>query len=134
MPTINYFSKSCCSSDDEADDKRKFDNALRYKEYATIERRIKSFVNWNKQITVKELAEAGFVYEGTEDKTLCFYCGLGLHEWHEADVAWEQHARWNPRCTFMILAKGNDYAQAIQSRQPPILSRENAIKLLTNYH
>ncbi|XP_063361874.1 E3 ubiquitin-protein ligase XIAP-like [Cydia amplana] len=52
----------------------------RYPHYETLDSRLKSYKHWPPSLPTKpeELAEAGFFYTGTGDRTQCFFCGGGL--------------------------------------------------------
>ncbi|CAG7824591.1 unnamed protein product, partial [Allacma fusca] len=51
----------------------------------------------------QKMSEAGFYYIGSRDHVKCFYCGGGLRNWESSDDPWVEHARWFPRCTFVVL-------------------------------
>lgn len=109
-----------------------------YPEYVVYESRLLSFKDWPKAVRQKpsELAEAGFFYTGRSDHTRCFHCGGGLKGWEvsggpprpargshfacvkDDDVPWEQHARWFPKCNYLILKKTREYVERVVSRQP----------------
>ena len=63
-----------------------------------IQRR-STFRNWPHHInaTVNELADAGFMYLGTEDKLKCYYCNGGLQKWQKEEDPWFEHAKWFPK-------------------------------------
>lgn len=63
-----------------------------------------------------ELSEAGFFYTGKNDETICYYCGGGLKDWQEEDDPWQEHARWFPRCPFVIVNKGQDFVNKYSKR------------------
>lgn len=46
----------------------------------------------------------------------CFYCDMGLRHWEPGDDPWEEHARWYPRCNYMITTKGEEYIRQIQDK------------------
>lgn len=83
----------------------------KYKQYATLDSRIASLKNWpsDKTQTVKELAEAGFAYTGTEDSVRCFYCNIGLKDWPIGACPWEQHILTSPKCGHVIHCKGKAF-------------------------
>lgn len=64
-------------------------------------KRYKTFINhlWPSQIVQrgKELAVAGFYYDGKYDLT---HCGLGLWDWCSTDDPMKEHLRWFPKCEF----------------------------------
>lgn len=90
-----------------------------YKHYGTIEKRLETFQDWPVSIAQKpkELAEAGFFYTGKSDQTVCFHCGGGLKDWECNDQPWQQHAKWFPKCPFVILQKGMEYITEQQEQQ-----------------
>ncbi|KAH9508099.1 hypothetical protein Btru_052848 [Bulinus truncatus] len=52
-----------------------------------------------------DLAEAGFYYAGYSDCVRCFHCGGGIFNWEVGDNAWVEHARWFPRCQYILQKK-----------------------------
>ncbi|XP_052244262.1 baculoviral IAP repeat-containing protein 7-A-like [Dreissena polymorpha] len=72
---------------------------------AILQRRVKSFDRSPEIIRHRalELATAGFYYFGYADCVRCFFCGIVLRRWEPGDVAWAEHVRWNPSCTFVQL-------------------------------
>ncbi|XP_008189259.1 putative inhibitor of apoptosis, partial [Acyrthosiphon pisum] len=53
------------------------------------------------------LSECGLKYSGLDDVVECFCCGLILHNWERLDDPWIEHCRFNPRCLYVLLMKGN---------------------------
>ena len=45
-------------------------------------------------------------FSGKRDETICFCCGVGIHEWLPSDNAWREHARWSPHCVFVRYIRG----------------------------
>ncbi|XP_023931890.1 baculoviral IAP repeat-containing protein 7-B-like, partial [Lingula anatina] len=71
-----------------------------------------------------KLQAAGFFYTGFCDYVTCFYCGGQLRNWEDeggslTNVAWLEHARWVPRCPFLIAEKGQQFIDMVQSIYPP---------------
>ncbi|XP_053395452.1 baculoviral IAP repeat-containing protein 7-like [Mercenaria mercenaria] len=87
----------------------------KYRKYSTLLSRIASFENWpqNKTQEIKQLAEAGFAYTGTDDSVRCFYCSKGLRDWPEGACPWEQHVLASPDCGHVIQCKGKGYIRKI---------------------
>jgi len=54
-----------------------------------------------------------------EDYVKCFYCGGGLRNWNHTDEPWIEHAKWFPRCAFVILNRGYNYVRAFSRRPVP---------------
>ena len=45
------------------------------------------------------------VQSGPGDNVRCFYCDGGLKNWKPSDEPWSEHARWFPRCPFLLTHK-----------------------------
>ncbi|KAK3100663.1 hypothetical protein FSP39_023359 [Pinctada imbricata] len=88
----------------------------RYPQYAVLATRISSFRNWPEHLRQRpeELAKAGFLYEGTNDFTRCFFCAGGLRDWEPEDNPWIEHARWYKNCVFVRQCKGEDFVNLVQ--------------------
>ncbi|CAM4611282.1 unnamed protein product [Leuciscus chuanchicus] len=93
------------------------------------EERLHTFVNWPSRITVRpdQLAKAGFYYVGRNDDVKCFCCDGGLRCWEPGDDPWVEHAKWFPRCEYLLQEKGQDFVNQIQARFPRLFEQ-----LLTN--
>ncbi|XP_038606475.1 baculoviral IAP repeat-containing protein 7 isoform X1 [Tachyglossus aculeatus] len=74
-----------------------------------------TFHNWplNAMAQPEQLAKAGFFYSGHRDKVTCYYCDGGLRNWEQGDDPWREHAKWFPRCEFLLQARGRDYINSI---------------------
>lgn len=99
-----------------------------FPEYVLVAARLRSFISkWPIPIQQppEQLSEAGFFYEGTKDRVLCFQCGGGLEDWDVADNVWEQHAKWYPSCEFMLHKRGpNDIDCSLKQHSLRKLSPE----------
>ena len=51
---------------------------------------------------------------GEGDIVRCFCCDIGLAEWEEEDIAWEEHAKHSPGCPFLKEIKGEEYINTVQ--------------------
>ncbi|XP_061818857.1 baculoviral IAP repeat-containing protein 2 [Nerophis lumbriciformis] len=93
------------------------------------EERLLTFVNWPARIPVRpeQLAKAGFYYVGRNDDVKCFCCDGGLRCWESGDDPWVEHAKWFPRCEYLLQEKGQEFVQQIQARFPRLFEQ-----LLTN--
>ncbi|KAG9491343.1 baculoviral IAP repeat-containing protein 2 [Eleutherodactylus coqui] len=91
----------------------------------TTSSRLKTFVNWPARIPVtpKKLAEAGFYYVGRNDDVKCFCCDGGLRCWESGDDPWVEHAKWFPRCEYLLHVKGQTFVTDIQDRYPHLLDQ-----------
>ncbi|WAR06732.1 BIR7A-like protein [Mya arenaria] len=98
----------------------------KHPQYAIEAQRLASFQSWlpYKHQTPQQLAEAGFWYAGFNDNVKCFFCDGGLRNWDPKDDPWREHARWFPRCPFVIQVKGQEFvARVVQENggewEPP---------------
>ncbi|MGH0160309.1 UNVERIFIED_CONTAM: hypothetical protein FKN15_065733 [Acipenser sinensis] len=87
-----------------------------YPEMETEQSRVTTFHTWPPHASVQPqiLARAGFFYTGQSDNVKCFYCDGGLRNWESGDDPWQEHAKWFPRCDFLLQARGRDYVNNIQ--------------------
>ncbi|XP_070600554.1 baculoviral IAP repeat-containing protein 7 isoform X2 [Erythrolamprus reginae] len=78
--------------------------------------RLVSFVNWppDSPVSPELLARAGFFYADQQDYVRCFYCDGALRNWEQGDDPWIEHARWFPRCSFLLQSRGRDFINHIQ--------------------
>lgn len=83
-------------------------------EFGSRESRLRSFACWPLSLPQKppQLADAGFFYLGRGDHVQCFFCDGGLKGWDPTDQPWTEHARWFPKCSFLLLKKGQDFVQS----------------------
>ncbi|XP_021444554.2 baculoviral IAP repeat-containing protein 7 isoform X1 [Oncorhynchus mykiss] len=88
-----------------------------YPEMELEESRLTTFHNWHTGAAVQPnvLARAGFFYTGHGDNVKCFHCDGGLRNWEPGDDPWQEHAKWFPRCDFLIQTRGRDYVSNIQA-------------------
>jgi hypothetical protein len=90
---------------------------MKYPMYADQSRRTQSFLGkrvGNGQ-TVERLVAAGFFHVGPEDNVRCFQCDGGLKNWQPADDPWIEHARWFPRCPFLLANKDQTFIRDAQA-------------------
>ncbi|AKC91666.1 iap3 [Lambdina fiscellaria nucleopolyhedrovirus] len=90
---------------------------IAHPQYAIENSRLKTFDTWPRFMRQKSkyLADAGFFYTGHSDKVKCFYCDIGVYEWQHDDDPWKEHAKWSPRCNYLLLCKGAAYVQKVIS-------------------
>jgi hypothetical protein len=50
---------------------------------------------------------------GVEDRVICFHCGGGLRHWEPDDEPWKEHAKWNPKCQYLLMLKGSAFVDSI---------------------
>uniref|UniRef100_A0A3Q0ST11 RING-type E3 ubiquitin transferase n=1 Tax=Amphilophus citrinellus TaxID=61819 RepID=A0A3Q0ST11_AMPCI len=87
-----------------------------YPEMEAEDSRLTTFHNWPTEASIQPdvLARAGFFYTGHGDNVKCFYCDGGLRNWEPGDDPWQEHAKWFPRCEFLIQSRGQEYVSNIQ--------------------
>ncbi|XP_038633355.1 baculoviral IAP repeat-containing protein 7-like isoform X2 [Scyliorhinus canicula] len=80
------------------------------------EARLRTFENWPASNTIQppQLAHAGFFYTGHHDNVKCFHCDGELRNWEVGDDPWMEHAKWFPRCEYVLQMKGRDYVNRTQ--------------------
>ncbi|XP_026358663.3 baculoviral IAP repeat-containing protein 7 isoform X1 [Ursus arctos] len=88
------------------------------------ELRLASFDDWPLTAAVQPelLAAAGFFHTGQQDKVRCFFCYGGLQSWEQGDDPWTEHAKWFPRCEFLLQMKGWDFVCSVQEACCHLLS------------
>nr|XP_027224745.1 baculoviral IAP repeat-containing protein 3-like [Penaeus vannamei] len=83
--------------------------------------RMESFMNWPRDKKIPkavDLAEAGFLRPA---KTLVtrpgsmLQCGISLEKWTEDDIPWNQHALWNPYCSYLRMVKGEEFIMEVHN-------------------
>ncbi|XP_060627040.2 baculoviral IAP repeat-containing protein 2 isoform X3 [Anolis sagrei] len=91
----------------------------------TYRARVVTFENWPMTVPVlpQRLADAGFYYVGRNDDVKCFCCDGGLRCWESGDDPWEEHAKWFPRCEYLIHRKGQEFVRCVQARFPHLLEQ-----------
>ncbi|CAO2636190.1 Baculoviral IAP repeat-containing protein 2 [Lemmus lemmus] len=87
--------------------------------------RMRTFLCWPSCVPVEpeQLASAGFYYTDRNDDVKCFCCDGGLRCWESGDDPWVEHAKWFPRCEFLIRMKGQEFVDEIQARHPHLLEQ-----------
>lgn len=87
-------------------------------EYYLKRARMQTFADWPKTLkqTPEQLSAAGFSYTQKGDRVICFCCGLGLRQWEENDIPWEQHALHGPDCEYLHLLKGPEYIASVKEK------------------
>ncbi|XP_061484725.1 putative inhibitor of apoptosis isoform X2 [Rhineura floridana] len=87
--------------------------------------RVSTFKNWPVTVPVQpqQLADAGFYYVGRNDDVKCFCCDGGLRCWESGDDPWVEHAKWFPRCEYLIHMRGQEFVHQVQLRFPHLLEQ-----------
>ncbi|XP_015206749.1 E3 ubiquitin-protein ligase XIAP [Lepisosteus oculatus] len=82
----------------------------------SFEDRLRSFASVPHPIDPERLARAGFYTEGVQDRVICFKCGGGLKDWQSDEEPWEEHAKYYPGCSFVLMEKGQQFVNSMQLR------------------
>uniref|UniRef100_A0A8C3IXF0 RING-type E3 ubiquitin transferase n=1 Tax=Chrysemys picta bellii TaxID=8478 RepID=A0A8C3IXF0_CHRPI len=88
-----------------------------YPEMETEAMRLATFQSWPPytELYPEQLARAGFFYTGRHGDTVrCFYCDGSLRNWELGDDPWREHAKWFPRCEFLLQSRGRDFVSSVQ--------------------
>ncbi|XP_067410201.1 baculoviral IAP repeat-containing protein 7 isoform X1 [Emydura macquarii macquarii] len=87
-----------------------------YPEMETEAMRLATFQNWPPytELYPEQLARAGFFYTGQDDTVRCFYCDGSLRNWELGDDPWREHAKWFPRCEFLLQSRGREFVSSVQ--------------------
>ncbi|XP_015191587.1 PREDICTED: E3 ubiquitin-protein ligase XIAP-like [Polistes dominula] len=75
----------------------------KFPKYKSLESRSNTFdVLSELKANVKtQLADAGFFYNGKDNETLCFHCGIKLPNWETEDKPWNKHLERNSNCKYL---------------------------------
>ena len=109
----------------------------KHREYLSIQKRVDSFEvsTWRQQsisrqtsslLTPESFARAGFFYSGTADNVMCYWCGLGLNHWEPTDDPITEHARFTPRCTWLLRTIGRHRVKELYMKSTSILPDASA--------
>ena len=81
----------------------KTDMLNRDPQFDSYQKRLDSFSRWPdySPMNPEALAAAGFFYSGTDDRVVCFECGLHLRQWTADDDPLFEHKRCQPDCLFV---------------------------------
>ncbi|TKC40003.1 hypothetical protein EI555_001659, partial [Monodon monoceros] len=60
---------------------------------------------------------------GHSDDVKCFCCDGGLRCWESGDDPWVEHAKWFPRCEYLIRIKGQEFISRVQASYPHLLEQ-----------
>ncbi|KAF4078333.1 hypothetical protein AMELA_G00198060 [Ameiurus melas] len=87
-----------------------------YPEMEPEDTRLTTFSNWPTGTSIQPdtLARAGFFYTGHSDNVKCFFCNGSLRNWEPGDDPWQEHAKWFPRCEYLMQSRGQEYINHVQ--------------------
>ncbi|KAG7323198.1 hypothetical protein KOW79_012900 [Hemibagrus wyckioides] len=89
-----------------------------YPEMEPEDMRLTTFSSWPSSSSIQPdtLARAGFFYTGHSDNVKCFFCDGSLRNWEPGDDPWQEHAKWFPRCEFLIQSRGREYISNVHQQ------------------
>ena len=78
-------------------------NELHLGQYKSESDRLKTYVDWKSSsgLTLKELANAGFIHTGRDDNVQCVFCAGIAGGWGIGDSPMEEHKKFFPQCAFV---------------------------------
>lgn len=87
---------------------------ITYPEYKYKKIRRSTYINWTILfLNPDDLSDCGLFHTNFEDCVRCFCCGIGLRNWESDDNPWIEHARWSPKCEFLILKKSFGFIENV---------------------
>ncbi|XP_021360355.1 putative inhibitor of apoptosis [Mizuhopecten yessoensis] len=95
---------------------RLYQGIAKHPEYADEPKRRGTFRNWPARLqqSPEMMSGAGFFFSLNGDSVRCFLCGIGLRNWDKDDNAWVEHARWSPKCAYVLEKKGQSFVDLVQ--------------------
>lgn len=83
--------------------KKNKENFTKFPKYKCLELRLSTFdvLPELKENVKRQLADAGFFYNGKDKENLCFHCGIKLPNWKEEDKPWNKHLECNSNCGYL---------------------------------
>ncbi|XP_060070270.1 baculoviral IAP repeat-containing protein 3-like [Ylistrum balloti] len=84
--------------------------------YADELKRRGTFRNWPARLqqSPEIMSAAGFFFSMNGDSVRCYVCGIGLRNWDQDDNPWVEHARWSPKCAYVLEKKGQTFIDLVQ--------------------
>ena len=81
--------------------------------FESEETRILTFTNnWPHRVdnlSPERMAKAGFLYRGSDDRAICFQCGLSLYQWADSDIPEIEHAKYWSACAYLERTFGSEF-------------------------
>ncbi|XP_077289036.1 baculoviral IAP repeat-containing protein 7-B-like [Arctopsyche grandis] len=105
-------------------------NEPKYPERSQLVQRLITYKNWPMSLnqSADTMANAGFIYSGFGDKTMCYHCGGVMKNWGSCSDPWLEHAYHMPKCQFVIKTKGYKFiklAHSYKSEKSPKVEMAN---------
>jgi len=110
--------QKCANDIQSLIDHIRFSSRPAFPEFSTFSSRLKTFNSFpsNTGQNKYKLAESGFHYLNCDDVVQCHFCAVILHNFEAFDDCFIEHIRFSPKCTFVLLMKGNQYVQKVLSK------------------
>ena len=92
--------------------KKTEDAEPKYRQFTTVDSRVKTFKGVKIPQKRQLLAEAGLFYMGVKDHVQCFCCGGTLRDWKKGLDPFYEHAGWYGHCLFMKAIRGQEFVES----------------------
>ena len=60
-------------------------------------------------LSPERMAKAGFLYRGSDDRAICFYCGLCIYQRADTDIPEIEHAKYWSTCAYLERTFGTGF-------------------------
>ena len=81
--------------------------------FESEETRISPFTdNWPHRVdnlNPEQMAKAGFLYRGSDDGVIYYFCGLCLYQWSDQDIPEIEHAKYWSSCAYLERTFGVEF-------------------------
>ena len=81
--------------------------------FESEETRISTFTdNWPHRVdnlNPERMAKAGFLYRGSDDRVICYFCGLCLYQCSDQDIPEIEHAKYWSSCAYLERTFGVEF-------------------------
>ena len=68
--------------------------------------------NWHYRfdnLSPERMVKVGFLYRGSDDRTICFFCSLCLYKWGDTDIPEIEHAKYWSACDYLERTFGSEF-------------------------
>ena len=68
--------------------------------------------NWPHRVdnlNPERMAKAEFSYRGSDNRAICFYCGLCIYQWADTDIPEIEHAKYWSACAYLERTFGTGF-------------------------
>lgn len=92
-----------------------------HQKMVTLHARKMTYLYWpiNLWQSPEECSEAGLFYTGFKDSLKCFFCDIRLFNWKDYHDPWVEHARWFPKCLYVLNVRGQKFVDSVQDVYAP---------------